>query len=119
MEDVFVPRDSWVLSGSVMGWGEALIPAFDAVVFLTLDPRVRMERLEQREAVRLGAAAAPDLTSTISGQFLEWARGYDDPDFAGRNHRSQENWLAALPCPVLRLDSAGPVPQLLEAVAGP
>jgi adenylate kinase family enzyme len=117
MNDIFVPRDAWVLSGSVLGWGEALIPVFDAVVFLTLDPGVRMKRLEEREAVRMRAAAEPGLSARISEEFLEWARGYDDPGFAGRNHRRQEEWLAALPCPVIRLDSAHPVPRLVEEIS--
>jgi hypothetical protein len=64
------------------------------------------------------AAAEPRLSERISGEFLEWARGYDDPGFAGRNHRRQEDWLASLPCPVIRLDSATPVRRLVEEVGG-
>ena len=42
-----MPRTTWVLSGSTMGWGEDLISKFDAVVFLTLDPEQHpVRRLE-------------------------------------------------------------------------
>jgi adenylate kinase family enzyme len=45
MTAVFLPRDAWVLSGSVMGWGDCLTDKLDAVVFLTVDPLTRMSRL--------------------------------------------------------------------------
>jgi len=37
MRSVFVPRDAWVLSGSMLGWGENIVDECHAVVFLTLD----------------------------------------------------------------------------------
>ena len=30
--------DRWVLSGSLCGWGDSLIPYFDLVIFLKLNP---------------------------------------------------------------------------------
>ncbi|WP_256336409.1 hypothetical protein [Arthrobacter sp. ov407] len=45
MREVFLPRSAWVLSGSIMGWGEELTKKIDAVVLLTLDPEPRMSRL--------------------------------------------------------------------------
>jgi hypothetical protein len=32
MEQVFLPRDAWVLSGSMMGWGDSVVARCDAVV---------------------------------------------------------------------------------------
>jgi hypothetical protein len=52
MEQVFLPRDAWVLSGSMMGWGDSVVARCDAVVFLTLDTVERMRRIEAREQVR-------------------------------------------------------------------
>lgn len=119
MDEVFLPRDVWVLSGSVMGWGEDLRDRFDAVVFLTVDPRTRMSRLELRQTVRLGETINPGEANELAHQeFLAWARGYDDPAFAGRNRSRHEDWLATLSCPVVRLDSAEPVPQLLQKLTG-
>ena len=46
MREVFVPREAWVLSGSMVGWGEAVVDECDAIVFLTLDPDERLRRLE-------------------------------------------------------------------------
>ncbi|MET3922681.1 hypothetical protein [Arthrobacter sp. UYEF20] len=119
MREVFVPRSTWVLSGSIMGWGEDLMAEFDAVVFLTLDPETRMTRLRARERIRvLELAKAGGLDEAAHEEFMFWARGYDDPDFAGRNRGRHEQWLAMLSCPILRLESAGPVDELVQAITG-
>jgi len=114
MEALFVPRDAWVLSGALMGWGDALIPRFDAVVLLSLNPAVRMARLQAREDARYSDTIAPDGPGASAHQaFMDWARGYDDPTFAGRNVARHDRWLSDLPCPVLRLDSTEPVTALV------
>ena len=111
MNAVFVPRHSWILSGSLMDWGESLIERFDHVVFLTVDPEIRIDRLKRREAAR-----KRETNEAAQREFFEWARGYDDPNFSGRSRARHERWLAALPCPVLRLDSAETVPRQADAV---
>jgi adenylate kinase family enzyme len=103
MRSVFVPREAWVLSGSMLGWGESVVAECDAIVFLTLDPEERMRRLEAREVHRR-AGRAFDLEAWET--FLDWARGYDDPAFTGRSRAAHEEWLADRDQPVLRLDSA-------------
>ncbi|HTB47503.1 MAG TPA: hypothetical protein VK741_28055 [Acetobacteraceae bacterium] len=109
----------WVLSGSALKWGTELERLYDLVVFLRLDPALRMARLCRREAERFGARIAPggDMAAT-SHAFLDWAESYDT---AGPEHRSllaHEQWIATVTCPVMRLDSAAPVHQLAEAVLG-
>jgi len=113
MQQVFLPRAAWVLSGSMLSWGQSVVERCDGVVFLSLDSTERLARLELRERVRRderpvdeGALAA----------FLAWARRYDDPDFDGRSRRVHEEWLATLTCPVLRLDSASPRDEVRDAV---
>ncbi|MFE4228686.1 hypothetical protein ACFRJ8_12445 [Arthrobacter sp. NPDC056886] len=117
MREVFLPRTAWVLSGSIMGWGEELVENIDAVVLLTLDPASRMSRLQARETVRSrGLATTGGVDDAAHEEFLSWARGYDDPEFAGRNRGRHDQWLARLSCPVLRLDSSRPVDRLVHAV---
>lgn len=113
MEALFVPREAWVLSGSLLGWGDSVVSQCDAVVFLTLDPVERMRRLEAREAVR---RAGQEVDRAAWEEFRNWARRYDDPTFTGRSRAVHEAWLESLDTPVLRLDSALPGPQLVEAV---
>lgn len=117
MEDLFVARDAWVLSGSVMGWGEPLVASFDAVVLLTLARDVRMSRLGVREARRYGASIEPGGSREASHrEFIEWAGGYDDPGFSGRSRAAHEEWLRSVTCPVLELDSAAAPADLLAAI---
>lgn len=117
MDDVFVAREAWVLSGSVMGWGEPLIQHFDAVVFLTLAQEVRLDRLQTREARRYGSSIEADGSRHSSHrEFIEWASGYDDPEFDGRSRARHEEWLRSVECPVIRLDSANDPSELLAQV---
>jgi adenylate kinase family enzyme len=107
----------WVLSGSLCGWGDVFIPRFKLVVFIYLPPEARMARLAQREVGRYGAEAiAPGGAHHARYEsFMAWAAAYDTGDVS-RTRVIHEQWLATLPCPVLRLTTVGPVAEHLEAV---
>jgi adenylate kinase family enzyme len=116
MEALFLPREAWVLSGALMGWGDRLMSHFDAIVFLTVEPPVRLARLQAREQARY-AGRTPSADEGAQYQaFLKWAKGYDDPKSQGRSRVGDEEWLSAVPCPVLRLDSTRPVEDLASAI---
>jgi adenylate kinase family enzyme len=120
MREMFTDRPDWVLSGSLDGWGDPMLPAFSLVLFLTAPTALRLARLREREARALGAGAvAPGgWAHTHVAAFIDWAAHYDDSSRAGRNLARHEAWLAKLPCPLLRLDGARPLPELAgEAVA--
>src|SRR5579872_5876160 len=57
MQEVFLPRADWVLSGSVTGWGDKLIPLFDLVVYMQAPRELRLQRLRAREAAHFGTDA--------------------------------------------------------------
>lgn len=119
MQEMFVPRDAWVLSGSLSDWADRLLPSFDVVVFLTVPTAVRIERLRAREIRRYGKAAVSPggARYVVAADFIDWASHYDEPDFASRSRSRHEAWLAGLTCPVLRLDGEQPTAALVEAVA--
>jgi adenylate kinase family enzyme len=120
MQEMFLPRAEWALSGSLAGWGDAIIPAFDLVVFLATPREIRLQRLRAREAMRYGAdAVAPGgWRHKETEEFIAWASHYEDGDLASRSLSKHEAWLAALPCPVLRLDGSRPLSELVvECVA--
>nr|WP_247383238.1 MULTISPECIES: hypothetical protein [unclassified Bradyrhizobium] len=48
MREMFLPSLDWVLSGSVTGWGEELMPLFDLVVFAAAPREIRLMRLRAR-----------------------------------------------------------------------
>jgi adenylate kinase family enzyme len=118
MHDVFIPRADWVLSGGLDGWGNDLIRQFDLVVFLKTPHDVRMQRLRAREAAHFGldAVAPGGWRHEETESFLEWASHYEDGTREGRNLARHEAWVAALPCPVLRLDGSRPIPDLVAEV---
>jgi adenylate kinase family enzyme len=108
-------KESWVLSGSLFGWGDVFIPQFDRVVFLYVPPEVRMARLEAREQERYGARAAPggDM-HPASTAFLAWAAGYDSGEGPERSLARHRAWLATLPCPVLEIAGTQSAAETLE-----
>jgi len=55
MQEMFLDRADWVLSGGLDGWGDSIIPMFDAVVFVEAPTEIRLRRLREREARHFGA----------------------------------------------------------------
>jgi hypothetical protein len=109
---------SWVLSGSLCGWGDPLIPRFDLVVFLRVPTGVRLARLRDREQQSFGRAAlAPGgRMHENHAAFLEWAASYDEGGLDMRSLARHTAWLAALRCPIVRLEGEISVEKQVEAV---
>lgn len=112
------PHPSWVVGGSIVGWGEQWLAAFDIVVFLWLPPALRLQRLHEREERRYGAAIAADpAQATRTAAFLHWAAGYDDGSCGGtRTLANHERWLEQFACPVLALRGDLTVAERVAAV---
>lgn len=107
----------WVFSGSALKWATPIEPFYDLIVFLQLDPAIRMERVRRREAARYGARLEPggDMASA-SAAFLAWSDAYDTAGLEQRSLIAHEAWLATQTTPVLRLDSSDPLDALVSAV---
>jgi adenylate kinase family enzyme len=108
----------WVLSGSLCGWGDVFIPQFELVVFLWIPPEVRLARLRARERDRYGTAIDPrGPLHARSEAFIAWAAGYDERlEPPERCRRLHEQWLATLPCRVLRLEGTASVSENLDRI---
>ncbi|MCK5116666.1 MAG: hypothetical protein KAR44_08705 [Candidatus Aegiribacteria sp.] len=110
--------DSWVLSGSLCGWGNFVVPMFDLAVFLWLPTDVRMQRLQQREINRYG----PEIKNPSDPRyethkgFLEWAAAYDTGGLDMRSKATHEEWLATLSCPVVRIEHDRTIQENLKTV---
>jgi adenylate kinase family enzyme len=109
----------WIFSGAATEWAAPLEPFYDLVVFLQLEPKLRLERLRRREANRYGARIAPggDMAE-IHMAFMTLAEAYDTAGPLRRGLANHEAWLADQPAPVMRLDSQAPVESLVLAVLG-
>lgn len=118
MHALFTPGPEWILSGSVVGWGDPLMPLFDLVIFLRTPTPIRLARLREREERRFGAQAlAPGgERHAFHASFLDWAAQYDRADFEGRSASRHQTWLERLSCPVLRLAGDAPISTRAEAV---
>lgn len=110
------PR-GWVLSGSVVSWGDVLIPRFSAAVFVTLPPAIRLARLKRREVERYGSRIEPggDMHEQ-SKAFMEWAAGYDSAGPEMRSRNVHERWISRLQCPLVRVESTVPVQKLVDDI---
>jgi adenylate kinase family enzyme len=109
--------DSWVLSGSVLKWGDSLIPLFTLAIFITLPEQIRLGRLQAREVERYGQRIQPggDM-HTSSQEFLAWASSYDTAGLETRSLLSHQTWMKRLECPILQLESTQSIDVLVEKV---
>ncbi|MEJ2088991.1 MAG: hypothetical protein P8Y69_11080 [Gammaproteobacteria bacterium] len=88
-------------------------------MFLYLDPAIRLARLVQRERHRFGkrVLSGGDMR-TQHLEFMEWARSYDHAKAPVRSLDLHTKWMRRLSCPLLRLDSNGPLDELRDEVMG-
>ncbi|MDV7141675.1 AAA family ATPase [Tropicimonas sp. TH_r6] len=112
MEQMFLPRRDWVLSGSLDSWSEGIDHRFTFGVFLTLQTETRLRRLRAREGWRL----QDDSERAGMEAFLDWAGSYDDGLLPGRNRARHLAWADTLTCPVMTLDSGRPLSALVHDI---
>ena len=97
-------QEKWVLSGSLDGWGNPLVPLFELAIFVYVPPATRVERLEKRARERYGSAVLPGGDRYESTrEFIEWAAGYDTGLLTGRSLPRHEKWMAGLPCELIKI----------------
>lgn len=111
LQKALARHTSWVLSGSLCGWGDPVIPLFELVVFLWAPTEVRIARLRAREIREFGAEALASGGSLHRNheEFIAWAADYDTGGPDMRSLSRHEAWLARLSCPTVRLDGKSTV----------
>ena len=111
-------NDSWVVSGSLCGWGDFAIPMFDLVVFRCLPSDIRMRRLRKRESERFGSDIEKPSHPRHQGYkaFIEWAAAYDTGGLDMRSKSSHEKWIATLPYSVLRIEGNRTIQEDLKTI---
>lgn len=109
--------DNAAVTGSLCGWGDALMASFTLAVRLVVPTEVRVERLKKREAQRFGSRieAGGDMYEEHI-KFLKWASGYDTGDVLTRSIALHDAWDKLLPCKKIVLDGTRPVEQLLKEI---
>ena len=106
-----------VISGSLVDWGDGLIPFFTLCVRTVVDPDIRLERLYQRELARFGARILPGGDMHEENQeFLRWARGYDDGPLTTRSRARHDQWQQMLRCPCVTVNTTGSLEDALAII---
>lgn len=98
-----------VLSGSLVDWGDPLIPLFTLAVRVVTPTPVRLRRIELREYQRFGARILPggDRHDAFLA-FLSWCAQYDDGGMDTRSRRKHDAWQQMLSCGLITLDGTRP-----------
>lgn len=96
-----------VISGSLAGWGDELIPLFTLAIRLVADTYIRIERLKIREKQKIGERIMPagDMYAHHM-EFLEWAGRYDTGGANMRSKAEHDEWQELLLCKQIVLDGA-------------
>lgn len=106
-----------VISGSLVDWGDELIPMFTLVVRIVTDTEIRIERLKNREKQKFGNRIMPggDMY-TNHMEFIEWARDYDTGSVDMRSKAKHDEWEKLLRCKQIVLDGAGDLEENFKAI---
>lgn len=96
--------DNWVISGSVLNWGEHPLLMPSLLVLIQLPQDIRLQRLRQRERERFGSRLDPggDMHEDHLW-FMNWTKGYEDGTAELNSITIHEAMLARQSCPTLRL----------------
>lgn len=115
LEEAIAEHQRCVLSGSLVEWGDPLIPHFDLAVYVHTPSEVRLKRLEQREYQRFGERIrfGGDMEEEHK-RFLAWAAEYDDGGMEVRSALLHREWSKQLPCPVISVDGTLSAQELLR-----
>ncbi len=99
---------SWVLSGSLCGWGDFAIQLFTLVVFLWIPEELRISRLKKREVDRYGSEALlPEGWFHENHEaFIAYASAYESGGMDIRSRLLHDQWMRRLPCRLLRIEES-------------
>ena len=106
-----------VISGSLVDWGDALIPYFTLAIRIEMEQELRIARLRQREKTRFGSRI--ELGGDMYQQhldFIKWAKSYESGGLNMRSKAKHDEWQKLLSCEILHLDGANTVEEHLARV---
>lgn len=106
-----------VISGSLVGWGDELMPYFTLAVRIEIDRDVRIARLIAREKGRYGARIEPGGDMHLQHtEFVEWAKAYETGGLDMRSRARHDEWQKQLSCELLCVDGADTPEENFEKV---
>lgn len=110
--------DHAVLAGSLVGWGDELIPLFCLAIRVVTATDIRIARIREREYKKFGSRIEPGGDMYLQHMdFLAWAAGYDNGDMATRSRRLHDEWQKLLPCPCITVNGAQEINDMYKEVS--
>lgn len=117
MKKDIAKSDKVIISGSLVDWGDELIPLFTFVIRLDTATHIRIERLKRREYECFGARIeiGGDMYEDHQA-FLAWAAAYDGGDTNMRSKAKHDEWQKRLKCKQIILDGGADVEDNFEII---
>ena len=117
LESALGGLDSWILSGSMLTWGDFLKPVLDVVIYKYVRREIRIPRLLKREKERYGDRINPGHDMHIQHvEFIDWAKEYETGGLDMRSKASEEDWMNDLKCRIIRIENEIPLKEELSIV---
>lgn len=110
-------NENIVISGSLVDWGDELIPYFTLVIRLYTDTELRIERIRKREQENHGNRIEPggDMYEHHLW-FVDWAASYDTAGMETRSKVKHDAWEKLVQCQQIVLNGADTLDENLEKV---
>ncbi len=117
MNDDIEKHKNIVISGSLGGWSDVLIPQFSLAIRLQIDANIRIDRLRKREKEHFGnrIEVGGDMYENHL-EFIEWAKSYDSGDLTMRSKAQHDEWQKLLKCPLILLDGNAPLEENFKKI---
>lgn len=116
MKEALSNHENCVISGSLCGWGDELIPLFDLAIRLQVPSEIRLKRIKHREKERTDIRFQNEEYKKNHEAFLVWANQYDSGPVTMRSKAMHDEWVKKLSCPLLNLDGTFAVNELLTRI---
>ena len=106
-----------VISGSLVDWGDELIPLFSLAIRVETDTNRRIERLMRREREHFGNRidTGGDMYENHQ-EFLNWAAAYDDGGLDMRSKAKHDEWQMKLYCKHIIVDGSLPLEKNFQMI---
>lgn len=117
MRENIAKHNKVVISGSLVDWGDELIPLFTLAIRLETDTAIRIDRLRKREREHFGNRIDPggDMYENHR-KFIDWAASYDSGGPDMRSKLKHNEWQKLLQCQQILLDGSLPVKKNFEII---
>lgn len=106
LQDINTRHESWIISGSMLQWGDFLRDTMDLIVYLYVDKETRIPRLVKREKERFGDRILPGHDMHDNHQnFIKWAESYETGGLDMRSRASEMEWIRKASCKVVKIEN--------------